>query len=730
VGTPAGKPRAAGRETEQGPGLRGARPAGSPSPGGATEPQSPDPERDRLIAELRRAQEQLTADLDAMTRLQRIGSLYVREGNLEPVLMEIVDAAIALSGADFGNIQLLDPESSDLRIAAQRGFPDWWLEFWNTVSRGQGVCGTALERRERVIVEDVEHSPIFVGTPALEIQLRAGVRAVESTPLLSRSGRPLGMFSTHRRRPGRPDERSLRLLDLLARHAADITERAQTERTAQATIERFHQVLSSMYSSVLIVDVEGRVEFVNPAFCKLLGLPDAPGDLVGIHSLELLEKVKPGYARPDEEAARILEILQEVRPVKGEEVALRDGRTCLRDFVPLTLDGKPAGRLWIYFDITARKRGEEALREQDRRRAEFLAVLSHELRNPLAPIRNSLYLLERTPPGTDRATHAQEVLRRQTDHLARLVDDLLDTTRISRGKIILRRSRVDLREIVRKATEDLHSVFAHLGVALHVSDAPDPVWISADPTRMAQVLGNLLQNAVKFTPTGGSVTVTVAKGDRAELRVRDDGVGMEPGTVARMFEPFAQAENTLERTKGGLGLGLPLVKGLVELHGGTVEARSDGIGRGAEFLVRLPLAEAGPEPVAERPAVGEARSREILVIEDNLDAQETLAEILALQGHRVHLARDGRSGLELARKHRPEIVLCDIGLPDLDGYQVARDLRRDPGLRATRLIALSGYAQPEDLEQAREAGFDAHLAKPPEIDELLAALSSGGPTPR
>jgi signal transduction histidine kinase/CheY-like chemotaxis protein len=662
-----------------------------------------------------------------MTRLHRLGSLYVREGDLEPVLMEIVDAAIALSGADFGNIQLLDPESSDLRIAAQRGFPGWWAEFWDRVSRGRGVCGTALERGERVIVEDVEQSPIFIGKPELEIQRRAGVRAVQSTPLVSRSGRFLGMFSTHWREPGGPDERALRLLDLLARHAADITERAQTERAIQTTVDRFHQVLSSMYSAVMIMSVDERVEFVNPAFCRLLHVEDAPADLVGITSLELLEKVKPGYARPAEESAHILQILRSGRPVKGEEVALREGRTCLRDFVPLTLGGKPAGRLWIHFDITERKRGEEVLREQDRRRAEFLAVLSHELRNPLAPIRSSIYLLERTPPGSEHATHAREVLRRQTDHLARLVDDLLDTTRIARGKIVLKQTRIDLREVARRTTEDLRAVFTHAGVALRVEDGGGPVWISADPTRMAQVLGNLLQNAVKFTPAGGSVTVTVAANDRAELRVRDDGVGMEPGAVARMFEPFAQAENTLERTKGGLGLGLPLVRGLVELHGGTVEAHSEGIGRGAEFVVSLPLAEAGPEAVPERPAAGEGKPREILVVEDNLDAGETLAEILALQGHRVHVARDGRSGLELARRHRPETVLCDIGLPDLDGYQVARELRRDPALRATRLVALTGYAQPEDLEAAREAGFDAHLAKPPEIDALLAALSSDGP---
>ena len=240
---------------------------------------------------------------------------------------------------------------------------------------------------------------------------------------------------------------------------------------------------------------------------------------------------------------------------------------------------------------------------------------------------------------------------------------------------------------------------------------------------MTQVLGNLLQNAVKFTPSGGSAIVTVGtKGDHAELRVRDTGVGMEPDKIAHMFAPFAQAEMTLARTKGGLGLGLALVKGLAEMHGGTVEAHSDGVGRGAEFVVRLPLAEVEERTGRERLEAAGARPRTVLVIEDNMDAGETLAEILEFQGHHARVARDGRSGLKLARELHPEVVLCDIGLPDIDGYDVAREIRSDEALRGTRLVAVSGYAQPEDQERAREAGFDAHLAKPPDIEELAKLL--------
>jgi len=378
-------------------------------------------------------------------------------------------------------------------------------------------------------------------------------------------------------------------------------------------------------------------------------------------------------------------------------------------------------------DVTQRKREQEALREGDRRKTEFLGVLSHELRNPLATIRNSIYLLERAAPSSEEAVRAKEIIQRQTAHLSSLVDDLLDITRISRGKIALRRTRLDLREIVRKTTEDLRSVFARAGVELRLDlMALGPLWIDADPRRMSQVLGNLLHNSVKFTPSGGSVTVSAtARDGGAELCVRDDGLGMDPGSVERMFEPFAQADRTLARTKGGLGLGLALVKSLVELHGGAVEARSDGIGRGAEFLVRLPLATAPGAETRSGPVVApEPRPRAILVIEDNVDAGQSLADVLELEGHRVRISRDGRRGLELARELRPDVVLCDIGLPDLQGYEVARALRRDEAFRSTRLIALSGYAQPEDVQRSREAGFDAHVAKPPDIDALMKLLAN------
>jgi len=376
-------------------------------------------------------------------------------------------------------------------------------------------------------------------------------------------------------------------------------------------------------------------------------------------------------------------------------------------------------------DVTEVKSATARLRESDRRKSAFLAVLSHELRNPLAPIANAIHLLERVPPGSEQSIRARAVIERQTSQLTRLVDDLLDVTRIERGKVELKPEVVDLRDIVRRTCDDYRDTFEQRDIELHVTAPARPVTVRGDPARLAQVIGNLLHNAAKFSPARGVVTVVVGQAAAgAELRVRDTGVGISPEQLDRLFEPFAQVDQGLARTGGGLGLGLSLVKGLVEMHGGTVAGRSDGPGQGAEFVVTLPLAPGAETNV--RAEIRKPTSRSIVVIEDNADAVETLAELLALDGHSIQVAKDGRSGVALVRRVRPDFVFCDIGLPDMSGYEVARALRGDEALRQTRLVALSGYAQPEDRERSREAGFDAHLAKPPGIDAVNAVLAGDG----
>ncbi|HEY6003296.1 MAG TPA: MEDS domain-containing protein [Anaeromyxobacter sp.] len=378
-----------------------------------------------------------------------------------------------------------------------------------------------------------------------------------------------------------------------------------------------------------------------------------------------------------------------------------------------------------------RKRAEEEVREANaqlteaaRRKDEFLGMLSHELRNPLAPIRNSIYVLEHAV-SSEQVRRAKAVIRRQAEHLTRLVDDLLDVTRIARGKIELKRSRVDLAVLVRRAGEDHAALMRERGIDLSVDVPREPMWVDGDPTRLAQVIGNLLSNAAKFTMRGGRVMLALEETrGAAEIHVRDTGVGMEPELLTQAFDPFVQGERTLARTDGGLGLGLSLVKGLTELHGGSVRAASAGPGQGAEFVARLPLADSGAaaSASARRPARGEA-SRRVLVIDDNADAAESLAQLVEMFGHTAEVAYDGPSGIARARANPPDFVFCDIGLPGMSGYEVARTLRADPVLRRAQLFAVSGHAQPEDRKKAADAGFDGHIAKPADPDEIVRMLS-------
>jgi two-component system CheB/CheR fusion protein len=379
--------------------------------------------------------------------------------------------------------------------------------------------------------------------------------------------------------------------------------------------------------------------------------------------------------------------------------------------------------------VAERERAEQALRDADLRKNEFLGVLSHELRNPLAPIRNAVHILDHAAAGSDEAVRAQAVIDRQTSQLTRLVDDLLDVTRISRGKIHLRRGRVELTSLVRQAVEDHRPVFDAREIVVNLRADAAPLWIDADATRIAQAMGNLLHNAAKFTKAHGHVGVSVGQDgpSRVSIRVADDGIGIAPEMLGRLFEPFTQADSSLHRGMGGLGLGLALVKGLVEMHDGRVSASSGGPGRGAEFTISLPLLpDAGVPLVPAQTATPPPRPLRILVIEDNLDAAETLKTVLEMNGHEVAVAHDGHQGIVAAHSFAPDVVLCDIGLPGLDGYTVARGIRADPSI-SPALIALTGYTRPEDQRESLEAGFDHHLGKPimiPELERLLATVTA------
>ncbi|MFO1419015.1 MAG: PAS domain S-box protein [Methylotetracoccus sp.] len=929
----------------------------------------------RSYSELSKTEQELSLSLDAMTRLHRMGQIPIVTGNLEPLFTGIVETAIAITKADFGNIQLVEPESGDLKIVSQIGLPTWWIEFWDTVSRGQGVCGTALERAERVVVEDVEQSEIFIGTPALEVQLRAGVRAVQSTPLLSRQGKPIGMFSTHYRTRRAPSERELRQLDFLAREAADVIERVNAEKalrqsrddlnraqavgqigswrldlrrnvlswsdecyrifgvptgarmsydmflaivhpddrdyvhaqwqaalrgdtydiehrilvagrerwvrekafiesdggseaisgfgitqdiTERKAIEfellRLASVIEKSHDFIGVSDLAGRPLFLNRGGRSMIGLGDSfdvgrteirdyfvreernfvdrvvlpavlnegrwYGDLTFRHWLteapipvlydvfrvddphtdkplyfatvtrnmteqrraesalrasearfravyehaaigiaigdsngNLLEcnpafQAMLGYGaeefdelrsadlvHPDDRADNRAQIrrlqARDAPSFESESRYLRkDGSAVwVHKFISLLRDsdGKPSFLVALVTDITARRAAEETLREADRRKDEFLAALAHELRNPLAPIRTGLHVLRKTRAWSATTESLLEQMDRQIIHVVRLVDDLMDVSRITQGKIELRRENIDLVALVDQALAALRPAIDAEHHTLEVSLPGEPVWVEGDHVRIVQVLDNLIDNAVKYMESGGYLKVTLERrGAEAVIGVRDHGIGIAPDMLPHVFDLFTQSNHDSTKAHGGLGLGLSLVRRLIAMHGGQVDARSDGLGRGSEFLIRLPLVHAPSQSTAPaRPLPVVARfPRRVLIVDDNRDVADSLAMSLSLLGIDVRVEYDGASAVKAFGSFEPGAVLLDLGMPGMDGYETAAHIRRQPNGRSVALIALTGWGQEREQQRSRAAGFDHHLVKPVDMDLLEETLAS------
>ncbi len=435
--------------------------------------------------------------------------------------------------------------------------------------------------------------------------------------------------------------------------------------------------------------------------------------------------------RFDEEPS-ILERIRRGEPIDHYETVRRrkDG-----SYIDVSLSVSPlvdsrgivVGASKIARDITERKRAEEALREADRRKNEFLATLAHELRNPLAPIRNSLNVLKLSGSNPLVLAELQEVMERQVNHMVRLVDDLLEISRINTGKIDLRPEPVELASVVRNAIETSRPLIDSARHELTTHLPMTPLTVEGDPVRLSQVVSNLLNNAAKYTPEGGRIEITVRReGNDAVIAVRDSGIGISPAMLGRVFEMFTQVERDRHHSQGGLGIGLALSSLLVGLHGGRIEARSEGEGRGSEFLVWLPLragslqASSGEGATIETPKI--AVKVPILVVDDNRDAASSLGMLLRVLKGDVRTANDGPAALRILETFRPRLILLDLGMPGMDGYEVANRIRRMPQLKETVVIALTGWGQEEDRRRTREAGFDGHLTKPVNLDSLQALL--------
>ena len=489
--------------------------------------------------------------------------------------------------------------------------------------------------------------------------------------------------------------------------------------------ERYRFVVECVRDyAIFMLDETGHISTWNHGAEKIKGW--TADEIIGKHFSIFYPPEDVAAGKPDWE---LVEAAKTGR-FEDEGWRLRKDRTPFWANVVITALRDATGRLVgfgkVTRDLTERRRAEEVRLQLGRAeeavkvRDQFLMALSHELRNPLAPVRSSVQTIRRAPPGSAAALRSLDVIDRQVTLLTGIIDDLLAVNRLVSGTFDLGYELVDVGALARAVVEDHRGVFHDHGVALELAVPEEPLWIDGDPKRLAQAIGNLLQNGRKFTPKGGRVTVAVERVDTcARIRVSDDGVGMDPELVARLFQPFVQADRTLARSSGGLGLGLALVKGFVELHGGKVSASSGGPGKGSEFVIEIPVASgAAASPSRRRPGA----HRRVLVVDDNADAAESLADLLRVLGHEVMVAYDGPSAIALARRETPDVVLCDIGLPSVDGYEVGRTLRRDRALAKTFLVAVSGYASEDDVKRALAAGFDRHLAKPPdpmEIERLI-----------
>ncbi len=552
-------------------------------------------ERKQMEEALKESQQQLAEELEAMTRLHSLSTRLLSAKDLT-ALADVLENAIASCAADFGNIQLYNPQKGALEIIVQRGFRKEFLDCFRLVRLDDGsACAQAMQSGERIIIEDVNLDPAFA--PYRPVAAVAGYRAVQSTPLKSGDGTVIGMLSTHFRNPHRPSERDERLLDLYARHAAELVERI---------------------------------------------------------------------------------------------------------------------------------RFEKALEDADRRKNEFLATLAHELRNPLAPLRTGLQILRL---ANERAVReqAREMMERQLGQLVRLVDDLLDISRITCDRLELRRVRTPLASVIESAVETARPLIDSRGHALTVSLPSQAVYLDADLTRLAQVFSNLLNNAARYTEHGGGIGLTAeCQGGEIAVIVKDNGAGIPANKLPSLFEMVSQVDGSSSRSLGGLGIGLHLVKRLVEMHGGSVTAHSDGPGRGSEFVVRLPIAtqasDTRPRLSADESGLPKSRLR-ILIVDDKKDVADSLAMMLRLTGNDICTAYDGEQALAAAEEFRPDVVLLDIGLPKLDGHEACRRLRQQPWSAGMVIVAVTGWGQEEDRRRSHEAGFDQHMVKPVDPQALMKLLT-------
>ncbi|HYG55706.1 MAG TPA: PAS domain-containing protein [Burkholderiales bacterium] len=690
------------------------------------------------ITERKLAEERLQEEARISDTLNRIGSLLAIKRDLHNVLQTVTDEATRLTGAAFGaffynavnahgEAYLLYTLSGAPREAFARFSPPRNTPLFAPTFRGEGV----------VRCDDVTRDPRYGANPPHR-GMPAGhlpVRSYLAVPVVTSAGEVLGGLFFGHPEPAVFKPRHETLIVGVAGQAAIAIDNARLYERLRDSAERLSLALSASNLGDWSWNASNDVVTFSDRAAEIFGIPSGPF-MTWTRMRDLID--------PEDRERVRLAVETAVASRERYDVEYRvhrpDGSrvwVSARGSAHYDDSGKPIGMVGVVQDMTGRREMEEELSRRakelaaaDRRKDEFLATLAHELRNPLAPLRSALDLLGQVSEHQNVAGQARAIMERQLRHMVRLVDDLLDLSRVSTGRIELRLETAELAAIVHGAVETSRPLIEQGGHHLSVRLPPEPLFLKADVTRLAQVFSNLLNNAAKYTPRGGRIELAVEAQDGfAAVHVRDSGVGIPAHMVTRVFDMFVQVDRSLEKSHGGLGIGLTIVKQLVDMHGGWVAARSEGPGRGSEFTVRLPLLHERPDAGSAAPMTtprAARAARRILVADDNVEAATSLAMLLQLMGHEVQAVHSGPDAVSAGAEHRPQIVILDIGMPGMNGYDACREMRQQPWAAEAVFIALSGWGQDEHVERARAAGFHHHLVKPVEF-EVLRDLVGAAP---
>ena len=664
---------------------------------------------------------QRVADLEQLSGLSTKLALDI---SLQQRLQLILDVSVALHGASKGILSRFDPLSNRLSVVAIKGFNAGSFAQLTNLRAGEGACGLACGEGRRVTVFDVTHESEW--EKFADLYRAEKIRGMHSTPIINQGGEILGVLSMHVTDPHLPSDREIQLADVCAQIAASYIERDRAQNMVRERDERFRSVLDAsavpfcIFSPIFEGEIPGDYQFtyVNTSAAHMLKRP-----VRGLLNAQV-SQVAPALWS----SAELRELLSKAtmtQKIQRADIQISSRGLRWYNIVASSLESGVA--VW-FADITASKEREQQLRDSDRRKDEFLAALAHELRNPLAPIRQAAMIAQRSAPLDGDLRWSTEVIERQVQRMSMMLDDLIDVSRATRGMLRLNKSEADFASIISTAIETAQPIIDARWHQLDVEMPETPLRVLVDPLRLSQVISNLLHNAAQYTNIRGQIRlISYVTEKEIVIEVRDNGIGIEPNEFEAIFGLFSQGTTKRAQTGDeGLGIGLALSKAFIELHNGSITAYSEGAGQGSCFTLTLPRSVIVDTPTTadKTPPIDEMAPRRIVVADDNVDAAQSLALLLRLEGHHVDIAHDGKAALDLIENTVPDVAILDIGMPELDGYQVVENVRMKMSSSEIMLIASSGWGQQKNKDRAAEAGFDYHLTKPLEYSELRKIIAS------